>query len=123
MMLSCPDNFTVCGGGHTCRLSNRTTAISSNSSCLAHLTRGATVLQSLDKKMSIKQMSMTKGRQSSEGEEREIKLAAEDLSDLSLLVPVAASVCVKVRHTCFHLQIGQAFEQYLDHQGCTAALE
>ena len=73
--------------------------------------------------MSIKQMSMTKGRQSSEGEEREIKLAAEDLSDLSLLVPVAASVCVKVRHTCFHLQIGQAFEQYLDHQGCTAALE
>ena len=56
-------------------------------------------MQSLDKKMSIKQMSMTKGRQSSEGEEREMKLAAEDLSDLSLLVPVAASVCVKVRHT------------------------
>eukprot|EP00891_Asterochloris_glomerata_P001502 jgi/Astpho2/1502/Aster-05386 len=52
--------------------------------------------KSLDKKMSIKQMSMTKGRQSSEGEEREIKLAAEDLSDLSLLVPVAASVCVKM---------------------------
>ena len=43
---------------------------------------------------------MTKGRQSSEGEEREMKLAAEDLSDLSLLVPVAASVCVKVGHTC-----------------------
>ena len=57
---------------------------------------------------------MTKGRQSSEGEEREMKLAAEDLSDLSLLVPVAASVCVKVGHTCdtdmCHLLLGQACE-------------
>ena len=51
--------------------------------------------------MSIKQMSMTKGRQSTEGEEREMKLAAEDLSDLSLLVPVAASVSVKVRWVVF----------------------
>ena len=72
--------------------------------------------------MSIKQMSMTKGRQSSEGEERELKLAAEDLSDLSLLVPVAASVCVKVRHTCSTCWWARPVSSALNHQGGAPAL-